>query len=145
MSVLEQRALRVICDLWEEHKVRGPSVAGAQRLVVELADKRSEFAQALKERNAARASAIEWANTPIHRLLAAYGRRTQDTVIPQLGHLRKLTIEHDEVMGWMVTWERWLLAGVAPDAKRQWMATRCSAETIDAACTNAAEAIEAYS
>lgn len=104
-----------------------------ERLAEQLETSTRGWEEALDERDRARASAIEWANAPIQSLFTAYNER-RVRGMAQPGSLRNLIVEHG-VESWTVSWSRAIVPG--------WEVEVTSGESLDEACTAAAEQIEA--
>lgn len=128
-------AQREILRRFTAERERDAARSAERRAIANVDSTIGRELRAIEERDRARASAMEWANTPIHRLLAAYeARRNWSKLRP--GDLRSLVIREGDPSWWWIDWDVWTDAF-------GWRTTRCSADSLDAACTAAAEQIEA--
>lgn len=124
----------------------GSTIEGLRAATARIADLEAQCKavdsarnDALDERDRARASAIEWANTPIHRLLTAYNDHRPRFAQP--GTPRNLMIVHDrDGSRWNVSWEVLLVENAEHG---RWELRSSKAPSFDEAVTSAARMIEA--
>lgn len=118
--------------------IAGAATAGLERegggdaALMRVIDERDG---ALAERDAARESAITWANAPIARLVAAYmaSSRDVDLHVEHVEHV-SAAIRAGTERGWRISWRHW--------DGGFWHGWHTLRGTLDEACTSAAEQIE---